>query len=47
VIVLGYNTPVHNPPAPEHDRLGNFHNQLSIGPRSSTSHATSGPSTTA
>jgi N-carbamoyl-D-amino-acid hydrolase len=28
IIVLGYNTPKHNPPAPDHDRLGNFHNQL-------------------
>ena len=28
MICLGYNTPVHNPPAPEHDTLGNFHNQL-------------------
>jgi predicted amidohydrolase len=28
MILLGYNTPVHNPPAPEHDPLGNFHNQL-------------------
>jgi N-carbamoyl-D-amino-acid hydrolase len=28
MILLGYNTPKHNPPAPEHDRLGNFHNQL-------------------
>jgi N-carbamoyl-D-amino-acid hydrolase len=28
MIVLGYNTPVHNPPAPEHDRLGDFHNHL-------------------
>jgi hypothetical protein len=28
MIVLGYNTPVHNPPAPEHDLLANFHNQL-------------------
>ncbi|MBM3490426.1 MAG: N-carbamoyl-D-amino-acid hydrolase [Alphaproteobacteria bacterium] len=28
LIVLGYNTPVHNPGAPEHDSLGNFHNQL-------------------
>ena len=28
MIVLGYNTPTHNPPAPEHDNLGNFHNQL-------------------
>jgi N-carbamoyl-D-amino-acid hydrolase len=28
MVCLGYNTPVHNPPAPEHDALGNFHNQL-------------------
>ncbi len=28
MIVLGYNTPVHNPPAPEHDALANFHNTL-------------------
>ena len=28
MIVLGYNTPVHNPPAPDHDLLANFHNQL-------------------
>lgn len=28
MIVLGYNTPVHNPPAPEHDALSHFHNQL-------------------
>jgi predicted amidohydrolase len=28
MIVLGYNTPVHNPPAPEHDALGLFHNQI-------------------
>ena len=28
MVVLGYNTPVHNPPAPEHDNLANFHNQL-------------------
>lgn len=28
MILLGYNTPVHNPPAPEHDHLGNFHNRL-------------------
>ena len=27
-LVLGYNTPLHNPPAPEHDALGNFHNTL-------------------
>jgi predicted amidohydrolase len=28
MILLGYNTPVHNPPAPEHDPLGPFHNAL-------------------
>ncbi|CAM3994743.1 N-carbamoyl-D-amino-acid hydrolase [Bordetella muralis] len=28
MIMLGYNTPVHNPPAPEHDDLSMFHNQL-------------------
>ncbi len=28
MVLLGYNTPVHNPPAPEHDALSNFHNQL-------------------
>jgi predicted amidohydrolase len=28
MVLLGYNTPVHNPPAPEHDRLGEFHNHL-------------------
>lgn len=28
MILLGYNTPVHNPPAPMHDRLGDFHNHL-------------------
>lgn len=30
MVLLGYNTPVHNPPAPEHDALSNFHNQLSM-----------------
>jgi predicted amidohydrolase len=30
MVLLGYNTPRHNPPAPEHDRLSNFHNQLSM-----------------
>lgn len=30
MIMLGYNTPVHNPPAPEHDDLSMFHNQLVI-----------------
>ncbi len=28
MVTLGYNTPVHNPPAPEHDALGPFHNHL-------------------
>ena len=28
MILLGYNTPRHDPPAPDHDRLGEFHNQL-------------------
>jgi predicted amidohydrolase len=28
MILLGYNTPVHHPPAPEHDQHANFHNQL-------------------
>ena len=28
MVLLGYNTPVHNPPAPEHDNLSNFHNSL-------------------
>ncbi|MGL5735557.1 MAG: nitrilase-related carbon-nitrogen hydrolase, partial [Beijerinckiaceae bacterium] len=28
MILLGYNTPYHNPPSPEQDRLGYFHNQL-------------------
>ena len=30
LIVLGYNTPVHNPAMPETDDLGNFHNHLSM-----------------
>jgi predicted amidohydrolase len=28
LVLIGYNTPVHNPPAPEHDLLGPFHNHL-------------------
>lgn len=28
VVLIGYNTPVHNPPAPEHDHLSDFHNHL-------------------
>ena len=30
MLVLGYNTPVHYPPAPEHDHLQDFHNHLSM-----------------
>jgi N-carbamoyl-D-amino-acid hydrolase len=30
MVLLGYNTPVHNPPAPEHDALSLFHNHLSM-----------------
>lgn len=30
VITLGYNTPRHNPPAADHDRLSEFHNQLTM-----------------
>jgi N-carbamoyl-D-amino-acid hydrolase len=28
LVLLGYNTPVHNPPTPEHDHLSDFHNHL-------------------
>ncbi|MDA9546716.1 N-carbamoyl-D-amino acid hydrolase [Bradyrhizobium sp. CCBAU 45321] len=28
MVLIGYNTPVHNPPAPEHDDLSLFHNHL-------------------
>jgi N-carbamoyl-D-amino-acid hydrolase len=28
MVLVGYNTPVHNPPAPEHDHLAGFHNRL-------------------
>jgi predicted amidohydrolase len=28
LVLVGYNTPLHNPPAPEHDALSNFHNHL-------------------
>jgi predicted amidohydrolase len=28
MVLLGYNTPMHNPPAPEHDALSNYHNML-------------------
>ena len=30
LVVLGYNTPLHYPLAPEHDHLQYFHNELSI-----------------
>jgi predicted amidohydrolase len=30
MVLVGYNTPRHNPPAPDHDRLSEFHNQLSL-----------------
>jgi predicted amidohydrolase len=30
MIFLGYNTPVHHPATPEHDRLGQFHNEISM-----------------
>jgi hypothetical protein len=28
LVLIGYNTPVHNPPAPDHDALSHFHNEL-------------------
>ena len=28
MVLLGYNTPLHNPPAPEQDALAHFHNRL-------------------
>ena len=28
MVMLGYNTPLHYPPAPEHDHLQDFHNHL-------------------
>ncbi|MGE5200885.1 MAG: N-carbamoyl-D-amino-acid hydrolase [Acidobacteriota bacterium] len=28
LVMVGYNKPLHNPPAPEHDALSNFHNHL-------------------
>ena len=28
LVMLGYNTPVHYPPAPQHDHLQDFHNHL-------------------
>ncbi len=30
LVCLGYNTPLHYPPAPEHDHLQYFHNALSV-----------------
>jgi predicted amidohydrolase len=30
MVMLGYNTPQHYPPAPEHDHLQHFHNELSL-----------------
>jgi len=30
MVLLGYNTPRHHPPAPEHDRLTEFHNHLAM-----------------
>ena len=30
MIFCGYNTPVRHPAAPDHDRLGQFHNELSM-----------------
>jgi predicted amidohydrolase len=30
MVLIGYNTPRHNPPAPEHDHLSEFHNQLAM-----------------
>ncbi|PAS93230.1 MAG: N-carbamoyl-D-amino-acid hydrolase [Candidatus Dactylopiibacterium carminicum] len=30
LVMIGYNTPVHNAPAPQHDDLSLFHNQLSM-----------------
>jgi len=28
LVLIGYNTPLHNPPAPTHDALSTFHNHL-------------------
>ncbi len=28
MVMLGYNTPMHYPPAPQHDHLQGFHNHL-------------------
>ncbi|WP_457935438.1 N-carbamoyl-D-amino-acid hydrolase [Mesorhizobium sp. 10J20-29] len=30
MLLIGYNTPVHYPPAPEHDHLQGFHNHLCL-----------------
>ncbi|MBM3643729.1 MAG: N-carbamoyl-D-amino-acid hydrolase [Alphaproteobacteria bacterium] len=30
MVLLGYNTPLHNPPAPDHDEHSWFHNALSL-----------------
>lgn len=30
MVLIGYSTPVHNAPAPAHDDLSLFHNQLSL-----------------
>lgn len=30
LVFIGYNTPVHNAPAPQHDALSLFHNQLAV-----------------
>jgi N-carbamoyl-D-amino-acid hydrolase len=30
LVMLGYNTPLHNPPVPQHDHLAAFHNHLSM-----------------
>lgn len=30
MVFCGYNTPAHHPAAPEHDRLGQFHNELCL-----------------
>ncbi len=30
MVLVGYNTPRHHPLTPEHDRLGDFHNHLSL-----------------
>lgn len=30
MVLVGYNTPRHHPPAPAHDALSDFHNQLSM-----------------